>query len=401
MRPGIKTLFIYICGIILIAACSQITNGLTFFTTTSTPTISNTPTFTATIESTATNTPTTIIAGPSNFPEDVNPLTGLKVSDPEILDRLPVAVKVANFPRSFRPQSGLSFADLVFEYTIGCGENRFLAIYYGQDASKVGPMRSARMIDARLVPMYQGVLAYTGADHGVINRLLSVMAGKIFIDGPYSAPAIWREGWDSEAGVNFVYTNTEEITKLVTLRGIKNSKPNLDGMSFNSNHPAGGEIANNLKVIFGKVYDNGTNQGEWRYDSVTGKYLRWIDYLDENKKTTIIPLTDKTTGEQLSFDNVIVIFAVHPNLSKIEHEDIEILVSGDDAHGAAYLFRDGKVFQGTWRTVNKNEPMRFMMTDGTPMALKPGNTWVVIAAKNLSVFEQEQPGDWALYFSGK
>jgi hypothetical protein len=368
---------------------------------TATPSPTRTVTLSPTPEPTITSTSSPIIAGPTNFPVDVNPLTGQKVADPDILDRLPVAVKVANFPRSFRPQSGLSFADIVFEYTIGWGENRFLAFYYGQDASKVGPMRSARLIDARLVPMYHGVLAYTGADTGVIGRLLSVLGGKLFIDGPNSAPAIWREGWDSEAGVNFVYTNTQEISKLVTLRGIKNQKPNLDGISFNSSEPAVGEPAKKLTVIFGRVYDNGTNQGEWRYDPLTGKYLRWIDYLDENKKTTIIPLIDKLTGEQLAFDNVIVIFASHPNLSQKEHEDIEILVSGDNAHGAAYLFRDGKMIQGTWRSFSLYETLQFLMPDGTPMSLKPGNTWIVIAAKNLSTFEQGEIGEWTLYFNGK
>ena len=47
--------------------------------------------------------------GLGNFEEGVNPLTGLKVDDPSKLERRPVAVKINNYPRSNRPQWGLSW----------------------------------------------------------------------------------------------------------------------------------------------------------------------------------------------------------------------------------------------------------------------------------------------------
>jgi len=63
---------------------------------------------------TATATPQQIY-GPSGFPEDVNPLTGLKVADPSLLNRRPVIIKIQNLPRDSRPQWGLSLADLVYD----------------------------------------------------------------------------------------------------------------------------------------------------------------------------------------------------------------------------------------------------------------------------------------------
>ena len=44
-----------------------------------------------------------------------------------------------------RPQSGLSSADVIFETVAEGGITRFLAIFYCQNASYVGPVRSARM----------------------------------------------------------------------------------------------------------------------------------------------------------------------------------------------------------------------------------------------------------------
>lgn len=82
--------------------------------------------------------------GPSNFPADVDPLTGLKVGDPSILERRPLIIKVSNLPRGIRPQWGLSLADNVYEYYTEEGTTRFAAVFYGQDASMAWWDRSAR-----------------------------------------------------------------------------------------------------------------------------------------------------------------------------------------------------------------------------------------------------------------
>ena len=54
--------------------------------------------------------------------------------------------------------------DIVFDYYIGYGTNRFLAVYYGQNSDIIGPVRSGRFVDAQLVTMYSGILAYGSAD---------------------------------------------------------------------------------------------------------------------------------------------------------------------------------------------------------------------------------------------
>jgi SdrD B-like protein/DUF3048 family protein len=62
----------------------------------------------------------------------INPLTGLPVQDPALLDLPAVLVSIAHFPPAARPQSGLSFAPFVFEVYITEGATRFLASFYGE-----------------------------------------------------------------------------------------------------------------------------------------------------------------------------------------------------------------------------------------------------------------------------
>ncbi|MGZ9224716.1 MAG: DUF3048 domain-containing protein, partial [Anaerolineales bacterium] len=73
------------------------------------------------------------------LPASLNPLTGLLPSDASLMERRPLAIKVANYPRYVRPQSGLTLADTVFEYYIEAGLTRFIAVFYGNDSEWVGP----------------------------------------------------------------------------------------------------------------------------------------------------------------------------------------------------------------------------------------------------------------------
>ena len=61
-----------------------------------------------------------------------NPLTGLPVADPSLLQLPALLVSISHFPVEARPQAGLSFAPYVFEIYITEGATRFLTAFYGE-----------------------------------------------------------------------------------------------------------------------------------------------------------------------------------------------------------------------------------------------------------------------------
>ena len=69
---------------------------------------------------------------PTPRPKDYNPLTGLPVADPHLLELPALLVSISHFPVDARPQAGLSFAPYVFEIYITEGATRFLTAFYGQ-----------------------------------------------------------------------------------------------------------------------------------------------------------------------------------------------------------------------------------------------------------------------------
>ncbi|MCU0512549.1 MAG: DUF3048 domain-containing protein, partial [Anaerolineae bacterium] len=114
--------------------------------------------------------------GADSNPPGINPLTGLPLADPAVLARRPILVKVSNSPALVRPQAGIGAADLVFEHYTEAGVTRFSALFYSTLPPRVGSIRSARLIDYELAPMYQALLAFAGGSIGVEKRIFGSAA---------------------------------------------------------------------------------------------------------------------------------------------------------------------------------------------------------------------------------
>src|SRR5512140_2333464 len=69
---------------------------------------------------------------PTPDTEVINPLTGLPVKDPSLLQIPATLLSISHFPVTARPQAGLSFAPYVWEIYITEGATRFLTTFYGQ-----------------------------------------------------------------------------------------------------------------------------------------------------------------------------------------------------------------------------------------------------------------------------
>jgi len=326
--------------------------------------------------------------GMYSFPENVNPLTGLVVDDPSRLERRPVMVKVSNFPRTGRPHAGLSFADMVFEYYIGYGLNRFSAIYLGQDCSQVGPVRSGRLVDAQLAEMYQSLLFYANADPQVDEVLLQELGPRALAEKYLPSPPKYRIGKVLDETTLFV--NTAELTDYVNNNvDISNTRRDLRGMIFSDMIHPEHKVADFLNVQFWT-----TTKGEWHYDAQSGKYLRWIEDIKGDNQVEMIPLVDRLTGQQLAFSNIIILFATYIEYAPTLHD---IRLYDNDVGKRAIFFRDGLMTEGTWKTVSTGRPIQFFNGWGLPMHLKPGNIWIVLTGDS-SKFSETDPGHWDLRF---
>jgi hypothetical protein len=329
--------------------------------------------------------------GPVKFPENINPLTGLPVEDPAILDRRPVAVKISNYPREIRPQWGLSQADHVFEYYHEGGLTRFHAIFYGTDVEEVGPIRSARFPDEHLVRAYKSVFAFGSADYRVrwrlynaefYNRLATVSDKSCPPDITYPTCRTDPDQW------NHLMTDTNILSQHFTEQGVSNGKQYLDGLRFEKDEPPDGEEGTSVIVRY-----SSDDYHKWVYDPGSKSYLRNHDLAyDSGEGETYDVLTDRNNNQPVTADNVVILFAPYSFFSR-EPEMMEVNLNG---FGKALVFRNGKAYDVNWARINQNEIISLTYEDGSRFPLKPGNTWFDIIGQT-SPNLQEGP-EWRLQF---
>jgi hypothetical protein len=299
-----------------------------------------------------------------NRPPDLNPLTGLKVDDPTVLQRRPLMVRVGNDPGA-RPQVALNEADVVYEEIVEWWVTRFTAIYLSQDPETIAPIRSARLINLQLTPQYGGALVNSGGSDGVrweVSRTDIVNLDEFFVPGPYFYRP--NEGWQTRLAIDATAARTymadEGLDSSVGLRGFAFSDQlDLDAL------PAGTTAGADTVEI---PYPQQTSAVRWQYDDVESVYKRFV---------TGEPHVG-FGGEQIETTNLIVYFADHQPTDIVEDSNgatsIRIILNG---RGAAWLFRDGTVLTGNWETDGTNTPL-FVFDNGEQMPLKPGNTWVQV-----------------------
>jgi hypothetical protein len=372
----------------------------------STPTANPSPTLTLTLKPTRTPYPTSTLTptlppiirvGPDNLPDYVNQLTGMIVVNPGLLDRRPIAVKVPNYPQSVYPQSGLSMADQIFEYHLEQGLTRFIAIFYGNDTTRVGPIRSGRNFDAHIVQMYNAAYVFNLAyrEEGnepldVYGYLESLIDKRLLVVEPPSCTSYMCRD-DSILSYNNLFGNTFNISKLITQRGIDNGRQDLATNFFYSLGGRGRQRASVIHVDYSYA-----NYAYWQYNQTTNQYYRYQGNIDltKDKEPEYILLTDANNDQPIVADNVVILFVPHKFIYKSglsEVFDIQLTDRGD-----AYIFRNGSAFEAIWERREVNKPLYLLTPEGLNFPLKPGITFFQVL-NTTSTIEQANE-EWTFTF---
>jgi hypothetical protein len=347
---------------------------------------------------TATIVPIDGAIGPQ-FAPNINPLTGLVVADAGVLARRPIVVKISNSPSLVRPQAGIGEADVVFEHYTEVGITRFSAIFYANAPTRVGSLRSARLIDYELAPMYGALLAFAGASIGVDKKIYGSQAiiaqlcanrpdqeqcnqeanaigpvGDVppsdFVDRAYKgvlfgAPYFYRDE-NIPVPHNF-FVDLQALWQLAESNG-NGGKPDLRGMVFHDTPPPNETGSGVLAQV-----RYATTLAEWYYDPQTNQYYRSSDGQTH---------FDANTNQQIRADNVIILYAGH-YLTDIVESSYQDTVHWSEqitlwSVGKMILLRDGKRYEGVWQRPTRDSMLTFWTNDGNYLYLKTGITWIQV-----------------------
>lgn len=290
-------------------------------------------------------------------------LTGEEIQ-PDTLKRRPIAVMIENYWEA-RPQSGLDKADIVYEVLAEGGITRFLAIYQQNDATEIGPVRSARPYFLQIAMEYNPIYVHVGGSSTAIKDIEKLKITDV--DEMQVGKMVFYRSTDRVAPHN-AYTSTEKIQSYAMEKDLLKSSF-LSQFEFLKNGEVNkGGIGADKIVIH---YPTKENTIIYDYDQVKKLYNR-------SHLTGIH--TDKVSGQQLTAKNILIQYTETKLDKDGIHMDISIVGTGK-----AIMISEGKFYTGTWSKKGISDKTFFYDENGKKFKLNPGQTWIEVVPRETNV----------------
>jgi hypothetical protein len=242
-------------------------------------------------------------------------------------------------------------ADLVFDIPVEGGISRLLALFQSQMPGDVGPVRSVREVDPKLLAPLGGFLAHSGGNAGVIA---AVREAATDLGHPVLGSAAYRRSPDRPAPYDLIFDSTAGLATIEDLE-----EPRFSGVLFGEG--LAGEQAQTVEI-------SSSNRHRVRYgfSAADGGYLRFHESQPH--------LTE--SGEQVTATNVVVLVVDQLETGRTDSSgapvpDFDVLGSGP-----AVVFRDGQAVEGRWERGRLADFFRLFTESGIAINLAPGTTWI-------------------------
>lgn len=299
-------------------------------------------------------------------PAGINPLTGLPM-EPEYEQNRPAAVMLNNLKKA-QPQLGVSLADIIYEVPAEGGITRMLGVYQTLDGvGNLGSIRSARPYYIELAMGHDALYVHAGGSPEAYQDLKSWKVDYIDgVNGSASQSAVfWR---DPERKKNKGYEHSLLASGETIQSFWDNSKyPKTHQndysypQTFTDDPLTGGTAAEHIKL-----YYTSYKTGLFDYDAETGKYL---------VSQYQAPYVDGNTGEQVGVTNLLIL---ETSISAISGDTAGRLKVRTTGEGEGTLYRSGQCIPIHWSRSNRDVPFSYTTSDGQPLALGRGNSYVCL-----------------------
>ncbi len=285
-----------------------------------------------------------------------SPLSGLKTEEYKV-NRRPVAIMFDNHPNA-RWQSGLSDAELVYEFKVEHPYTRYMGIYLIKEPELLGPIRSSRPYFVTTLLEYDPIYVRAGGSQEAVRDIKALNIADI--DGvSNSSEFFWRESKTGKKGPHNLYTNMELIRKAQEEKGY-NQIGKFKGIKFNEDLiDIDGFVVKNIEIKY-----NNNNRTQYIYDEKNQNYTRYKDgelHIDEYNEKPIIATN-------------IIIQEVNSRVMDEEGRLSMDLVG----EGNGVFITKGKGVFITWKKESNSEKTCFYDETGEELKLNPGITWIQI-----------------------
>jgi hypothetical protein len=253
-----------------------------------------------------------------------------------------------------RPPTGLQMADIVYLIPVEGGLSRIMAVFSSHIPPVIGPVRSAREDDIKLLRQFgRPAFAFSGAQPRLLpvvehSRIVDLYAGRVggyFRDNRRIAPYN-------------LYANTRRL-----LHEARHASLARDiGFRFGS-APPGGKKTHSYSVR----YPAARFTFRWSH-----KQHRWLVWMDGR-------LARSARGHVLGGRTVVVQYTKVRTSRFREWGNIRPPYAVTVGHGKAVVLRDGRVYHAFWSRPIQNDRTKFTLRGGHRIRFARGQVWVVLA----------------------
>ncbi|MHA6261135.1 DUF3048 domain-containing protein [Sporosarcina sp. CAU 1771] len=287
------------------------------------------------------------------FSEFTAPFTGLPI-ETEATQR-PILATINNHPLA-RPQSGISDADIVYEFLAEGKVTRLLALYQSTlPEQNIGPIRSARDY---FIFMAKGLDAFYVAHGYSPDALALLQSGYVdHVNGMKYDGTLFKRSSDRKAPHNSYITGenmlagaektnaTMELSKMPMLSfhdSIESAKLGESAKTM--------EVRNGIHPTFTSVYVYNEQQGTY------------------GRSVADVVTIDKANDAEVALSNVLVFEAEHKTVDDVGRQAVNL-----ESGGKGLLFQAGVVKEIMWENV---DGILTPMENGDAAKLVPGKTWI-------------------------
>jgi hypothetical protein len=294
------------------------------------------------------------VAAPSPRPTHapgplLSPFTGEPVKS---LNRV-LAVKIGNTVPE-RPATGLSKADIVYLIPVEGGLSRILAIFSSHYPSVVGPVRSARQDDIKLLRQFdRPAFVWSGAQ----PRLQPIVEHSRIVDLYAGITGGFYRSFNRPEPYN-LYARPKTLLKEAPNASVARNI----GFRFGP-PPPGGHRRRSASVSYPAA------SFRFRWSASKG---RWLVWMDGSPAYT-------TEAGQLSAPTVVIQRVVVGLSPFLEQGPMKPPYATTVGSGRAVVLRNGMAYQARWSRPKAAGGTTFTTLTGQPMTFARGPVWIVLA----------------------
>ncbi len=293
-------------------------------------------------------------------------LTGYPI-DEKVGNMRPIAIMLNNL-KPAQPMSGISYADVVYEYVVEGSITRLMGIfqdYKGLD--KIGSVRSCREYFVYTALEFDAIYMHFGQAAYAVNLLESDYVDNLNGLG--------------KAGDTSFYRTTDRIAPHNVYTSEAGIKAGIKKLGYRDEHYDGYKG----KFKFCDLDKVVTNENGTSAKHIEPKYRinkPWFDYNESTGKYDRFqydgPQIDELTGEQISYDNVILQYN-----RWVQLDEKDYLAFDCHAGGVIQYCTKGKCVLGTWkREINEENfdmsAIRYYDMDGNELEINNGKTFICV-----------------------